>query len=288
MKNSGFGFADEVADFDRRHPLYRERMPRLAETIDLAFNRIQPTYTPEEKFVYFHGTLVVEDFMEIYLVAVNGYGVAATKLLRSMYEHTVTLRYLHDHPDEVEAFIDYGRVQEFKLMQPILETFGADALPQKTIEEVTRKYEEVKERFMVTHCKNCGTKKVNHTWNKLHFAAMAKKTGALGTNIVPGYFLPLRHAHSTFAAMTDRMKNNGEFLSFHRESQPKLADDALRIAHNCLLMSLEIQDERFKVDGLAAAIKNCVRDWAEIWSPDALAEEESKAKVGGGTPVPAS
>lgn len=37
----------------------------------------------------------------------------------------------------------------------------------------------------------------------------------MSTVIVPGYFLPLRHAHSTFA--------------FRRESQPKLADDALRL-----------------------------------------------------------
>ncbi|HXM23036.1 MAG TPA: DUF5677 domain-containing protein [Terriglobales bacterium] len=266
---SAFGFADEVIKFDQRHPLYRARMSRLAAAIDLAFTRIQPTTTPEEKFVYFYGTLVAEDFMEIYLVAVNGYGAAATKLLRSMYEHTVTLRYLHDHPDEVGAFIEYNRVQEYKLMQPILDTFGADALPPETIAEVKRKYEEVKEQFMVTDCKKCGTKKVNHTWSKLHFAAMAKKSGVLGTVLVPGYFLPLRHAHSTFAAMTDRMKNNDGLLSFHRESQPKLADDALRMAHNCLLMSLEIQDERFKIAGLKAAIENCVRDWAEIWAPDA-------------------
>jgi len=35
-------------------------------------------------------------------------------------------------------------------------------------------------------------------------AAMAKKTGAIGTLIVPGYFIPLRHAHSTYRAMTER------------------------------------------------------------------------------------
>ena len=244
-------------------------MPGLAAAIDLAFTRVQQTNTTEEKFVYFYGTLVVEDFIEIYLVAVNGYGAAATKLLRSMYEHTVTLRYLHEHPDEVGAFIAYNRVQEYKLMQPILDTFGTNALKAETVAEVKRRYEEVKEQFMVTDCKKCNTKKVNHTWNKLHFVAMAKKTGVLGTLIVPGYFLPLRHAHSTFAAMTDRIKNNGEVLSFQRESQPELADDALMVAHDCLLKSLEIQNERFKIEGLEAAIANCVRDWQEIWSSDA-------------------
>ena len=51
----------------------------------------------------------------------------------------------------------------------------------------------------------------------------------MSTVIVPGYFLPLRHAHSTFAAMTDWMKDNDGLLIFRRESQPKLADDALRL-----------------------------------------------------------
>jgi hypothetical protein len=51
----------------------------------------------------------------------------------------------------------------------------------------------------------------------------------MSTGIVPGYFLPLRPAHSTFAAMTDWMKDNDGLLIFRRESQPKLAEDALRL-----------------------------------------------------------
>jgi hypothetical protein len=264
-----YGFAEEATQFDLRHPLWHQRMPRLVHAIDLAFTRTQTMSTPEEKFVYFYGTLIAEDFMEIFLVAVNGYGVAAMKLLRSMYEHTVTLRYLHDHPDEVGAFIDYNHVQQYKLMRPIVGTFGTDVLPPETVPEVERRYEEVKNQFMVTDCRKCGTKKVNHTWNKLDFVAMAKKAGAIGTLIVPGYFLPLRHAHSTFRAITDRLENKDGHLSFQRESQPKLADDALMTAHNCVLVALEIQNERFTVEGLEAEMQGCLRDWAEIWSPDA-------------------
>ena len=265
---SVYGFAEEATNFDLRHPLWHQKMPRLAHAIDLAFTRTQTMHTPEEKFVYFYGTLIAEDFMEIFLVAVNGYGVAGMKLLRSMYEHTVTLRYLRDHTDEVGAFVDYNHVQQYKLMRPIVETFGTGVLPPETVADVERKYEEVKNQFMVTDCKKCGTKKVNHTWNKLDFVAMAKKTGAIGTLIVPGYFLPLRHAHSTFRAITDRLEKKDGHLVFQRESQPKLADDALMTAHNCILVNLEIQNERFKIEGLETAIQNCVRDWAEIWAPD--------------------
>ncbi|HWZ45176.1 MAG TPA: DUF5677 domain-containing protein [Candidatus Saccharimonadales bacterium] len=263
---SVYGFADAATDFDRRHPLWRERLHRLAHTIDLAFTRTQTMNTPIEKFAYFYGTLIAEDFMEIVLVAVNGYGVAAMKLLRAMYEHTVTLRYLHDHPDETGSFIDYDAIQQFKLMQPILETFGEGALPSEAVADVKRRHAEVKEQFMVKAC-DCGVKRVNHTWNKLHFAAMAKKTGAIGSLIIPGYFIPLRHAHSTFRAITERLEKKDGRLSFQRESQPKLADDALMTAHNCILVALEVQSERFTIGGLEAEMQTCVRDWAEIWAP---------------------
>jgi hypothetical protein len=76
-------------------------MSRLWDAMNLAFSRKQVMDTQIEKFVYFYGNLVAEDFMEIFLMAANGYGYGAMKLLRSMYEHIVTLRYLHDHPDEL-------------------------------------------------------------------------------------------------------------------------------------------------------------------------------------------
>jgi hypothetical protein len=282
-QTSLYGCADAATDFDRRHPQWREVLNRLVHAIDMSFTRIQVMDTPIDKIAYFYGRLIVEDFMEIFLVAANGYGIAAMKLLRSMYEHTVTLRYLHDYPDEVEDFIDYDAVQQFKLMQPIFETFGTDALPAETIAEVQRKYEEVKEKFMITDCKKCGTKRVNHSWNKLHFAAMAKKTGPIGSLIVPGYFIPLRHAHSTFKAITDRLERREDRLGFQPESQPKAADEALMAAHNCVLVALDVQKERFNIEGLDATLEICVRDWALVWAPEKLHELVNENNNPGGT-----
>src|SRR6476661_2644507 len=199
-----YGFEDAATDFDRRHPLWRDVLQRLAHAISLVFTRTQ-TMNAIEKFVYFYGRLVAEDFMGIFLVAANGYGVAAMKLLRSMYEHAVTLQYLHEHPDEVDRFIDYDAIQQYKLMQPTLETFGKDVLSTETVADVQRKYEEAKERFMVKAC-DCGAKRVNHTWSKLDFVSMAKKTGDLGSMIVHGYYLPLRHSHSTYRAIIERLE----------------------------------------------------------------------------------
>lgn len=263
-----FGYPEEGEKFQSRHPLWGERFPNLVNAIEMTFTRVQMMEEPVDKFVYLYGRMCVEDFMEILLVCGNGYGAAGMKLLRSMYEHTVTLRYIHEHPNEMDSFMNYHHVQQYKLMKPIIETFGESAFDRETIKDVKKRYEEVKEDFMVTDCKKCGTKRLNYNWNKLDFVSLAKKTGAVGTMIVGGYFLPLRHAHTTFGGLTERLEIVDGRMGFQNESQPGMADTALMTAHNCLLTVLEVQKERFKIPGLEEQIQVCCRDYLEIWAPD--------------------
>src|SRR2546428_10537858 len=88
-----YGFPDECRNFDERHPLWNEMMGNLVRELNLAFTRVEVMKGSADKFVYFFGRIILEDFMEVALVCYHGYGVAASKLVRSMYEFTVTLRY---------------------------------------------------------------------------------------------------------------------------------------------------------------------------------------------------
>jgi hypothetical protein len=115
-----YGFPEECKKFEQRNPEFYPRLPRLVDALNLAFTRIQENAGPEDKFVYLYGSMCVEDFMEIVLVSMHGYGAAAMKLLRSMYEHTVTLRYLFENQEEIQTFMDYNLVQQDKLMKPVL------------------------------------------------------------------------------------------------------------------------------------------------------------------------
>ena len=71
-----------------------------------------------------------------------------------MYDHTVTLKYLHEHPNELQVFIDFDRVQHYKLTQQISNTFGEDALPPEIVATPSGEYAEVKDKFMVKSCKS--------------------------------------------------------------------------------------------------------------------------------------
>jgi Family of unknown function (DUF5677) len=263
-----FGVSDEAGKFEQRHPLWRKRFENLVGAINVAFTRGQTMSDPADKLVYFYGRMCAEDFMEVLLVCGNGYGEAGLKLLRSLYEHTVTLHYLHEHTDEIDAFMDFHHVQQYKLMRNILDTVGKDALQPDTVAKVEERYAKVKNDFLVTDCEKCGTKRPNHAWSKLDFVSMAKKAGSIGRLIVPGYFVPLRHAHPTFGGLSDRLEIVEDRMQLRHESKPEVADQALMTAHNCLLKVLDLQNERFKIDGLKEQLQTCFQDFVDIWFPN--------------------
>jgi hypothetical protein len=199
-----YRYREECASFSARHPLREEMMANLVKALDIAFTRLQTTDGKGDRFVYFFGRVIAEDFMEIALISQHGYGVAASKLVRSMYEFTVTLEYLHKHPEEADTFMDYHLVQQDKLLSRIVEIFGESIIDAKATAKVRKKAADVKRNFMIPVCDHPDAKmRLNQTWNKLDFVSMAKTTGDLGDLIIPGYYLPLRYAHPTFGGFAN-------------------------------------------------------------------------------------
>lgn len=270
------GNPDEWKDFHKRHSLFFERFSNLRDAIATAFLRRGSSAEAIDRFIFLYGRLCCEDFQEVLLCCGNGYGFAALKLVRSLYERAVTIRYLHEHPDELTAFLDFHNVQAYKLLIPVEETFGK-VVSQEVSDEVKAKYREVKEDFMVTVCDKCKTKRVNHTWNKLDFVSLAKKSGTIGKLLVPGYFLPLRHAHATLGSLMSRLEYTPEDgMSFIPTAQRDDADQALMVAHNIIIEVLRVQQERFSVPGLEDKTQVCARDFLEIYKKEKRSPSKSR------------
>src|SRR5213593_138187 len=104
---------------------------------------------------------------------------------------------------------------------------------------------------MIPVCDHPGSKmRLNHTWNKLDFVAMAKKAGEIGRLIVPGYYFPMRHAHPRFGGLTDRLKIVKEQKSQKSDAQPEIPARSYMTAQNCILDALKVQSEHLKIEGL--------------------------------------
>jgi uncharacterized protein YjbI with pentapeptide repeats len=262
-----FGDPDEWAEFAKTHPLFVERFANLRTALDVAFTRTGDTSNPTDRVVFFSGRLCAEEFFEITLLCGNGYGVGGWKILRSMYERAVTATYLHSHPEEADAFLDFHCVSMHKLEKAIEDTIGKDVLPSEKGRQNEADYQRVKDRFMVADCKKCGTMRLNYTWTTLDFVSMAKAAGEIGKLLVPAYYLPLRHAHSTVGAILDRLEESElGGLAFNPGPQRPAATAALRCAHAVLLNVLELQRQHFNLESLNVPLERCTQDFRDIWN----------------------
>jgi Family of unknown function (DUF5677) len=272
------GIPEEWKHFKQRNERFLQRFHHLESALNIAFGRKIAESETIDRIIYFTGRLCAEDFNEIYLLCGNGYGIAALKLVRGLFERTVTVRYLSMHPEEAADYLDYHWVRQHKLLKAIDETFGPELLPQEKREEIEREFQLVRDRFLISDCKECKTTRVNHTWNKLDIVAMAKRVGEVGKLIVPAYYTPLREAHATVEAIFSRLDPNQDGLFFDGGPQRKVADQALITAHNLILNNLELQKDHFKLTNLEEPLQQCLQDFLDIWgTPNAIRTPESSS-----------
>jgi hypothetical protein len=260
-----FGLPEEWADFRGRHPVFLDRVANLFSACRIAFDRTAYTSEPLDRAIYFSGRLCLEEFNEILLLCGNGYGVAALRLVRGMYERTVTARYLSKHPEETDNFFEFHWVSQHRLMKAIETTMGSALLGEEKTREVEQHFRRVKERFMVTDCGECKSTRLNYTWSKLDFVSMARDSGEIGQLIVPAYYLPTKEAHSTVGAILSRLDKGKTGLEFDGGAQRKRADDALITAHNVILDNLALQEQHFKLNALEKPLQTCRSDFIDIW-----------------------
>jgi hypothetical protein len=261
-----FGFQDEWKAFQERHAKFFDRWNGLTAVLDKVYvGKVSKTGT-EAIVIYMLSRLCFEEFNEILTLAANGYGIGALKLLRSLYERAVTMLYLSDNPNDTDAFINYYHVAQHKLLTAIRTTFGDDAILAVNMGRVKGKYEAVKENYMITDCKKCATKRLNHTWHTLDVVAMAKKT-SLAKLTVQAYYEPMIHAHSTVRALLSRMEETGEdSMGFKPDAQRKEADRAFCLAHRILLNVVGKHIDYFELDAsLQQFFETCIEEFKYIW-----------------------
>lgn len=272
-----FGYPDQQQEFQNRNREFMERFPNLREALDTAFSRKATVTSAVDKAILFLGRLCIEDFMEILCLAANGYGLGAMKLVRGLYERAVTASYLSNHPGEAPAFLDWRFVSRYKTVQAYVQGGTPSEAWVLKADEMRSAYDRIKGQYEVDDCKKCGTKRINHSWSRLDFVAMAKKTGDLGMLLGQAYYVPLNHAHSTAEALMTRLKvsEDGE-IGFDPGPQPRDADVALQLSHAIMISLLEVQQIHFGLSELALKFERCANDHVEIWSGRMLAQDPSE------------
>jgi len=188
-----FGFPDEWEAFSQRNQRFLERFPHLKIAFDRILVRTISGTTLADKIILFLGRLCLEDFMEIMLLAGNGYGYGALKLVRGLYERAVVTYYLVANPEKTVKFLDYSHLEKLKGISAWVEAYPDDPTGSKILGDVRTRFEEIRREF------------TTRTWSGLDFVSMAKTTGSLGKMLSEAYYHPLAHAHGTAQAVISRL-----------------------------------------------------------------------------------
>lgn len=235
-----------------------------------------------DKVIYFLYRQIIEDFNSILLLTGNGFARNSVKILRSMYEHCVTMKFLQEfpdgneeiakedeseeeaYPDNVEKFLDYfhiSRRKHFKKLQEL----HTEKLPADDFKHIEENFKAVEKKFKVENCRTCHTERLNIRWSKLDIVAMAKKVNLDEVLTYFCYTSALSYAHPSADSIEKRTEVDIDgALDYKFES---LDDErkTLMYSHMMLLTACEVLFAQFEIQDLRSLLesnsKNFIRTW---------------------------
>jgi hypothetical protein len=157
------GHEKDWTEFGSRNEAFTVCLQRLNELIGLTFMRPLANAGFLDKVVFFLGNEAVEEFGEVLVLAGNGYGTGALKIVRGMFERMVALSHLIRNPQDLNLRADFGDVSDHKLASASITALGQGAVPDEVMKEIEQRYALVKENYRVPVCKKCGTTKKSTT-----------------------------------------------------------------------------------------------------------------------------
>ncbi len=257
-----------------RFPRFAEVLPGLLRTARGLTNRTVQTGSLADRVVFTLANIATEDFLEILVLAREGYGIGGLEVLRSLYERTVTLVYLSKNPQEAETFLAYLPIVQRKILNNAREVGQLPLLNLscEQIAEIERVYERVKSDFEETLCKKCGSKRPRISWSSLDLASMARKADpGLFELYTTLYLYPTLHSHSTIPSVLSRVGLYGPgHFRYRTEAQPEHVRAALIGGHNLMLRVLRALNSYFSLNA-NGELEMCMVDFKKAW-PDPTAK----------------
>ena len=260
-----FGNPEEWVAFGERRAKVIQIVPRIEQALTAVFSRSLTDATPNDLVIFFTGYRCAEDFLEILLLCGNGEGYASQKLLRSLFENVVLVKYLNEHRDQVRSYYDYHTVTTLKHMNATRRFWGDEAVPKNVMEQVKTEYEAVKENYRHRKCQKCGSKEMGVGWTSIPLPDMAELVG-LGNFVPTAYYEPLLDSHPNMNGIVRRL-NVADLASSTVDWRPRLnrelSDRVLLTAHALLLYVLEVQQSYFSLP--KAILENLPDDFMCAW-----------------------
>jgi hypothetical protein len=258
-----FGETAQSEAFFDRNPKFMPAFEAVMTLGNICFGRAMKPTNRAEDVCFSVGHTCRQDFLEVVFLAVNGYGSAASKTIRGLYERAVAAVYIVENPAKAERFVRFAAIQEHKLLESALKVvtenqFDEAVGPPNTVSEIRERYKQVKPEFETADCKKCGTTRVQATWD-LDLAAMVHKLGQPYVGFyLPNCAIPNLAIHATLASAEASLSEGAGTAEAHQEANLQV----LCAAH-LLVLVVRSQNKLFSLN-LDAEIETCENAIAEL------------------------
>ncbi len=211
-----------------------------------------------------------EDFGELLVLAGNGLGFGATKILRSLYERVVMAAFLGNKPSEAAIFVEQDAIDLHKLRQRLFDIapeLKADFTPED-IQALDDRYQQSRARAKSEICTKCGQPKNDDAWARVALDKRAEAVDkAAGTDFVAlyafCYLVPTYHAHAKASGLQMRLEMTDTGWSDKKSSENE-AHAAVMRGH-CLLLKLFKQRNEYFNLGLQDEIRARWDAFDAVW-----------------------
>ena len=255
---------DQFDAFQKRHPGAIEILGRITVRAYAMHTKCNKGLSNHQLAVMAMAHMALDDFYELVFVGTHGEGFAAQKLLRSMFERVVTLRYLTKHPERLDDYLTYSAIETSKLMRALEESFGPGVFTSEQLAVANQEAKDVADRYVSSACPGCGAKRPAMSWaGALDFHAMAHDAG-LAKLVGPAYVVPLGHAHPKPLTYLQRLEGSADgraFTSVGRLSAEQ-ADQAMSTAHLLALVVLDNSNVFFQ---LGENLEDLMGEFGSVW-----------------------
>ncbi len=262
--------------FEERNSLYLCNIEEIQFLIYFCAEKLDESELEgtNSRVIYFLYRQIVEAYNSVFILVGNGFARSSMIILRSMYEHSVTMTFFSKFPDgldseganvdTVDKFLDYYHITRYKQLQKLKESSDED-LSDEDFKHISDDYESVKGKFEITNCNKCKTKRVNHQWSKLDIVSMAKKVDLDKLLTYFCYQETLSYAHPSMDSIWKRFSfNSDETWNYQFESEND-ERQVLMFSHMILLISSEVVINHFKIIDKDKMIQRNSDIFAEVW-----------------------
>ena len=223
--------------------------------LDIAFSRGATTSDAHEDKVIFPLLVSCRDIVEEVTFAIKeGFGRAALRATRTMYECVVTARYLNLHPEKADDFLDQFHTEWAKVYQEIPSAYR-DPNFEAEIGSHVPKYAQGRHIGMG-----------DLRWSGSVVGEMAREAGALAELHSLAFTLASAYIHPGAQFMLSGLSVDSDQI-VHVGEKPQDAESAfaLRSAHDLLMNAVDLRLKYAPALELSRLFDTCKADFERIW-----------------------